>query len=638
MELTKLQSILLPDRKICNEDELYFRRKSVDQFETKPIHDNETKPTHNNEIKSIHNVEFNFVYYDELERKLVFKKYARSKFNTYFNSFSINKWQTYTKISSLQLKLRLKGSFVVRVFSGVLDDKSTIDSRILIEKVEGDGEKIMNIPISTTQNGSIFFELEALEDNCEFHGGEWLTTIEESKINAAKVAIVICTYKREEYIERNITTINERLFANDSSSLKNDLYIYIVDNAKTLDIQKFSSPNIQVIPNMNAGGAGGFTRGILAAKADKDKHGLTHVLLMDDDIQIEPESIARTVNFLKLQKPKYADAFIGGSMMRLDKQHVIHETGARWNHGKFIPVKPNLDVREWQAVLKNEIPEPINYFGWWYCAIPLSTCTDDNLPLPIFIRLDDVEYNIRNIRHGISLNGISVWHRPFERNHTPELLYYYFRNFLITRVSQVSSPRALKVVWMIFVQLVINLLNYDYKQCELILDAIDDFYKGMDWLVSQDPAELHTKISSKATRMREIKELDFPLQLTAFYRSLDFIDRGFGKLIRIITFNGLILPANRISVVTIDVSHQIKRLGSMYRAKRVLQYDITTNQGFVLERSISKTFCILVRFTLTALKLMFTLGRKNNEYREKIPQVRTKDFWVNFLKIPDYKG
>lgn len=623
MEFTKLQSIILPDRQICAEDELYFRINSTHRAKPNIVY-------YYQEHKSAH--------FDEMGRKLVFQKYDQCKFNTFFNSFSINKWHTYTKLSSLQLKLLIKGSFVVRVFSGVLDDKSTIDSRILMEKVEGDGEKIMNIPISADQNGSIFFELEALEDNCEFYGGEWLTTIEESKINAARVAIVICTYKREEYIERNIATINERLFTNDSSSLKNDLFIYIVDNAKTLDIQKLSSPNIQVIPNMNAGGAGGFTRGILAAKADMDKHGLTHVLLMDDDIQIEPESISRTVNFLKLKKPKYADAFIGGSMMRLDKQYVIHETGARWNHGQFIPVKPNLDAREWQAVLKNEIPEPVNYFGWWYCVIPLSTCTDDNLPLPIFIRLDDVEYNIRNIRHGISLNGISVWHRPFDRNHTPVLLYYFFRNFLITRVSQVSSPRALKVIRMIFGQLVINLIHYDYSQCEMIFDAVDDFYKGMDWLVSQDPAELHAKVSSKATKMSDIKDLNFPFHLTAFYRSLEFIDKGFRKIIRRITFNGLILPANRISVVTIDMSHQRKRIGSMYRAKRVLQYDITTNQGFVLERSLSKTISILMRFTMTAIKLMFTLGRKNNEYREKIPQVRTKDFWVDFLKIQDYKG
>ena len=638
MEITKLQSILLPDRQICTEDELYFRIKSIDQYESKPVRNVEFNSINTFEFKSIHNVEFNFVYYDELERKLVFKKYARSKFNTYFNSFSINKWQTYTKISSLHLKLRLKGSFVVRVFSGVLDDKSTIDSRILMEKVEGDGEKIMNIPISATQNGSIFFELEALEDNCEFYGGEWLTTIEESKINAAKVAIVICTYKREEYIERNITTINDRLFANDGSSLKNDLFIYIVDNAKTLDVQKFSSPNIQVIPNMNAGGAGGFTRGILAAKADKDKHGLTHVMLMDDDVIIEAESIARTIRFLKLLKPEYADSFLGGSMMRLDKQYIIHETGARWNHGQFIPLKLNLDARKWHAVLMNEIPEPVNYFGWWYCVMPLSICTDDNLPLPIFIRLDDVEYNVKNIQHGISLNGISVWHRPFDRNHSPIILYYFFRNFLITRVNQISSAQTLRVIRIILGQIVVNLLHYDYGQCEMILDAIDDFYKGMDWLVAQNPAELHARVSSKAVKFQDMKDLNFPLTLTAFNQSLQFNDSGVRKIIRRVTFNGLILPANKDSVITIDMSHHRKRIGNIYRARRVLQYNITTNQGFVLERSLSKTLSVLVRFALISIKMLFTLSRKNDEYRERIPHVRTKRFWMEYLNIQDNTG
>ena len=37
----------------------------------------------------------------------------------------------------------------------------------------------------------------------------------------------------------------------------------------------------------------------------------------------------------------------------------------------------------------------------------------DNLPLPLFIKCDDAEYGLRNIRHITALNGVGLWHKGF---------------------------------------------------------------------------------------------------------------------------------------------------------------------------------------------------------------------------------
>jgi galactofuranosylgalactofuranosylrhamnosyl-N-acetylglucosaminyl-diphospho-decaprenol beta-1,5/1,6-galactofuranosyltransferase len=606
MKFINLQAITLPDQRVCMEDQLYFRLDDEDQ---------------------------NVAHYDALGRKLIFPKYARSAFDTYFNSFSFDKWKQYTRLNSLHLRLSCRGKFVLRVVSSFLNDTQAVSSLICLQELAEHGENLIEIPVAKIKGSGIFFELQALEDNAEFQGGGWCTSVEEHELNPSKMALIICTHHREEYVRQNVELINEQLFKTREYSLKDDLHIYIVDNGRSLDVEKYASPNIRVIPNINAGGAGGFARGMLAAHKDQKKHGLTHILLMDDDVRVEPESIARTLSFLKLLKPEFADAFIGGSMLRLDEPGVMFESGAVFGTQGYHALKSNLDVGSWENVLLNDIAEPLNYFAWWYCVIPMSIGLEGNLPLPLFMRLDDVEFGLRNMRHGIALNGISIWHEPFERRHSSTVEYYFVRNFMIVMAGgNVRSPAAV-VISMLLRKIVLALLHYDYDQCNQIFDAIEDYYKGLDWLTAQDPEKLHARVSSRKAVFQDIQELDFDLDLRQYFDSLEFQDQGLKRFFRRITFNGYILPTNRDIIITNDISQGRKRIGNMYRAKRVMQYDITCNRGAIFERSLSRALLVAFRFVVVSIKLFFTLQSKNNEYRKKLPFVRTRRFWDDFLKI-----
>ena len=156
----------------------------------------------------------------------------------------------------------------------------------------------------------------------------------------------------------------------------------------------------------------------------------THVLLMDDDILLEPESLFRTYVLLRTLKEQYRDAFIGGAMLRLDHQNIQVEAGAAWYAGNLASRKSNLNLNTLDACLYNETEEYCEFNAWWYCCIPMHIVRPDNLPLPIFIRGDDVEYGLRNMKHLILLNGICVWHEPFENKYSSFLSYYILRNML----------------------------------------------------------------------------------------------------------------------------------------------------------------------------------------------------------------
>jgi len=56
---------------------------------------------------------------------------------------------------------------------------------------------------------------------------------------------------------------------------------------------------VQLIPNKNVGGSGGFARGLVEALQENT---YSHFLFMDDDIELDSESIYRL--FLCMNTPK----------------------------------------------------------------------------------------------------------------------------------------------------------------------------------------------------------------------------------------------------------------------------------------------------------------------------------------------
>ena len=80
------------------------------------------------------------------------------------------------------------------------------------------------------------------------------------------------------------------------------------------------------------------------------------------------------------------------------------------------------------------------YSGWWCCCFSLNTVRRDNLPLPLFLHHDDIEFGMRNRDQGVVfLNGIGVWHRTFEHSYPNANLYYDTRNLLIELVRQYGT-------------------------------------------------------------------------------------------------------------------------------------------------------------------------------------------------------
>ena len=124
---------------------------------------------------------------------------------------------------------------------------------------------------------------------------------------------------------------------------------------------------MNIIPNKNVGGSGGFTRGLIQAERDSEKYHLSHVIFMDDDIVIEPDALVRTYAILALLKDEYKNKGIGGAHLRLDFPYIQHASGESWSPCGIISKKQGLDLRKYKECIKNEeeISEEHSYNGWW---------------------------------------------------------------------------------------------------------------------------------------------------------------------------------------------------------------------------------------------------------------------------------
>jgi len=404
--------------------------------------------------------------------------------NTYFNIFSSSKYAEYTKAENITFTTCVSGKMDICLHVYTTGEDEVIKHVPVYSDVPIEVSLEFNIKgLSDREKVTchyVSFESKGFSKIHEF--GRYSTNVEQRDV---RLAVVICTFRREEYVYRTVRALKNMIF--DSSYNTKQTDIFIIDNGKTLTEDICSESFIHLIPNRNLGGSGGFTRGMIEAL----EQNATHVLLMDDDIILDPISVYKTLNLLKIAKDEYLDAFILGGMLNSDEPTIQHEAGSLYN-GRFTKCKGDLDLLLPESLIQNDLFEEVDYGGWWYACMPTSVC-DDNLPLPLFVKMDDIEYCLRNMDSHIIMNGVGVWHENFSKKQKKIGEHYYFeRNSkIIKTLTELKSASSTRDFW----HEVLYLVSLsDYVSLSLYLRAISDYTKGVDFLLETDEEELHAEL------------------------------------------------------------------------------------------------------------------------------------------------
>lgn len=571
--------------------------------------------------------------YDAEKKCHILKKYDYADFITYFNALQTVRWGNYTNAKGFKLHLLIKGKLSVELYD--VYQTSANYNLNLAETYVFNVDEITEISVEIPCNGRPLsgFCITALE-TLEIYCGWYSASVNESDIRDINISLVTTTFRKQDYIKKNIKMLKERVL--DSEDLSEHIFVHVIDNERALDASELDCRNLKVYANPNTGGAGGFTRGMIEALALEKKP--THVLLMDDDVMIIAESLFRTYYLLRIIKDELKEHFLSGAMFDYDlreKQYedigYVHKADASYG-----PLKPHLDMRWVLGLLKNESVSQDNlenaYAGWWYCCIPVSKIEQNGLPLPVFVRGDDVEFSLRNNARFLTLNGISIWHVGFagKFNASMELYQVHRNSFVISAASGICSDISfINRIRTLFWQ---NITKFGYDNAEQLLDSVEDFLKGPDYLEKLNGEQSLREHSAKNEKLIPLKSIQGynPSQDPYSYQRLNIVQ----KAIYVLTINGHLLPNFILKKTPMAVAFDWFFVpGKNFMRKYLIAVNKNDETGCLRTISRKRCFKLVRRYRKVMKNYKKNHVAVEKQYRDKFPEMISEKFWKEYLGI-----
>ena len=575
-------------------------------------------------------------------------------FFTYFNACSLAKWKKYAGIKRVYLHLEFANEAINKEYACTIQffGRSYLDSAA---SSLASGVRLTSTMGKTKENGSLVFDLLIPETDYEVIGfaldvrggvvlekAYYYARVAEEQINPVKIALCTTTFLKEDYIIPNIELVKNEVLAADDVIAKN-FHMFVIDNGRTLDAEALSDEGVTVLPNPNVGGSGGFARGMMEAM--KHDENFTHVLLMDDDVSISTESLRRTFNLLSLATGKYKNAFINGAMLVAEEPNrQFEDVSYVVNSGAYASVKSNkYYMDQQQYIVRNEhidVEIPKAYGAWWFSCIPVSAIEQVGLPLPLFVRCDDVEYGMRAKPIYMTMNGICVWHDGFMgRSRASVDSYQYVRNFLIMIAMTDCSSQDLFMLRMErALRLQLRVMSYD--AADLILDGIADYLKGPDYFASLNGEEVIKRNAKKNEKLVLLDELAEPYRNVTYNKRLlgdqSYI-KPFLKLMRTLPYDRHLLP----DVLLRDTPEAVFYSGLSILSPRTIgtktlvAIDLEGNQGAVRHMDRERYQQIMDRWKVLKSELKERGDEVRAAYKEAQPYLTSTEFWEKYLGLDE---
>lgn len=421
--------------------------------------------------------------------RLMLHGHACATTNTYFSRFPATYWQRWTSAPAVTVEFVVTGDGFVRIMAS---DAQGGPRTVVVNEVVNAHAETVRLPVRLDRfvdGGGLWLEMETDEGELTVERVRWSVGGFRSR---PPTAVVICTHNRAQECLAILGTLvrDTEVFADLDS-------VYVVDQGSdTLDaheefeaLRREMGATLHYVRQRNLGGAGGFTRGMYEAMRDNAPVGV-NLLLMDDDIRLEPETVLRLRG---LADRADRSVIVGAQMLNLlhpTRLHVGAETAdlAILRAGK--PVEGamwNADLTNREDLTKREQHPRVDavYNAWWTCLIPSQVVEAIGFPLPVFFQWDDIEFGLRAREHGfptVTLAGAGAWHPDFAwKNWDDWSRYFSFRNALITSALHSDFDRR-RIVGYLAGQLVDALVSMRYGLADLMLRAVQDFLRGPDVL------------------------------------------------------------------------------------------------------------------------------------------------------------
>lgn len=432
--------------------------------------------------------------------------HARSSFGTYFNAFPASYWRRWTIVTSVTLRLAVTGAGSVMVYRSTAKGDAQRVELWEFDTTTSPDERTCELSLEAFADGGWYwFDIVAAERGATLESAQWEIDVPEELDYRGSVTVGITTFNRPDdclTVARTLARDEHLAEALDTVLVIDQGNNIVADHNEYAGLQKELGTKLTLKQQANLGGSGGFSRAMqetVAAGASD------YVLLSDDDVRPEPESVLRAVTFSDLtRKP----TIVGGHMFSLYQRSVLHAFGERVQPYRFKwgPAEQlaGIDFAERNLRARPELHRrmDVDYSGWWMCLIPVSVVRKIGLAAPYFIKWDDAEYGLRARSQGVptvTLPGMAVWHVPWsEKDDTIDWqAYYHERNWLVTALLYSPFEHGGQVTHRSMTHQLKHLVSSQYSVAAQRIEALESVLAG--------PEHLHAELGQRLGWIRETR-------------------------------------------------------------------------------------------------------------------------------------
>ncbi|GAA4743119.1 glycosyltransferase [Amnibacterium soli] len=369
---------------------------------------------------------------------------ASASFGAYFNAFPAAVWRHATTATRALLSLRLSGPAVVSVVRSDARGARVDEQR---HAVGDDGAFDLELALGEPSGGVLWFEVAAAAAEVEVRSGTW--SVDVAPVRGGRAVLGMPTVDRGPFVAANL-----RRFASAPDLLRQVLRIVVVDQGRSPVAEDPAVGEaatalegvLRLLRQANLGGSGGYSRILQEAT---EEEGAQVVVFLDDDIEVEPASLLRSLAFGRLTT---RPTIVGGQMLDLGDPGVVQAAAERVVPGVFWwgPADERTSTHDHAAVAVPDAPwlherREADYNGWWMCQFPLEAVRRIGLVLPLFLKWDDAEYSLRAKQAGVptvSLPSAAVWHVAFRtKDDSVEWqAFFHARNRIVVAMLHGGDP------------------------------------------------------------------------------------------------------------------------------------------------------------------------------------------------------
>lgn len=549
--------------------------------------------------------------------------------STFFGAFSLTTWCGPANIDEVVVRIRVNGKCLLQIVQTRPDDTWDIllETVIFGEEDEWHESVFKNL---SGKKGILFPKITVLEKGTAFTGLEYATP--KSPRFPVRLAMIMPTYKRESYVLNNIGKIAKIL-----PDYRGTFELFVIDNGQTLQPDTIPE-GIRIIANRNFGGTGGFSRGLL--EAFNSRLDFTHFLFCDDDVELETETLRRTFSLWQFLSPR---SVVGGSMLSMEKKSDIYETGAYLdpNTGLLklftqMSARTGADLSSYDSTDERE---PINFFGWWFCSFSKLVYDELGMPIPVFVRVDDMEYGLRQTKSGFPLRtllGLGVWHDDFSKKRGSLVMDFYgMRNKRVVSLLHGTARNERVFLRQNFTNIVKNILTLRYQKANMLFLAFSELMKGPEHLMEQFRVapEFHENLA-RILKSETIDQISPPTGKSAKTGGRTPL---LTRILISLTLNGHLLPKRFFKPDSEQaiLDFENNRLNDSFLYQTVIYHDAHTNKGFVHRHDKKTFFSLLSRTLLLTLKGLVLMPILRKKYQNAYPQMVSEGYWRSVLGVPD---